>query len=85
MTRSSTLLTRIPQPPGQSVQVEVTKVRSPRGGTGVHGQFWVQMEMSSVSFQGSGESVEPAAPPTMNARKLRRSIFIYPSLELPRG
>jgi hypothetical protein len=69
----------MPQPPEHSVQTDRTHVTSPRCGTGVHGQFWVQIERSSVSFHGSGERAVPAAPPIANARKLLLSIFIgYP-------
>jgi hypothetical protein len=34
------------------------------------------MAISSVSFQGNGESAVPAAPPRTNAKKLLLSIFI---------
>jgi hypothetical protein len=34
------------------------------------------MEISSVIFQGSGESAVPAAPPIKNDKKLLLSIFI---------
>jgi hypothetical protein len=34
------------------------------------------MAISSVSFQGNGESVVPAAPPRTKAKKLLLSIFI---------
>jgi hypothetical protein len=34
------------------------------------------MDESSVSFQGSGDSAVPAAPPMMKDKKLLRSTFI---------
>jgi hypothetical protein len=76
MTRWSTFFTDIPQPPGHSVQAERTRLISPLGGIGIQGQFWLQMEISSVTFQGKGDSAVPAAPPRMNAKKLLRSTFI---------
>jgi hypothetical protein len=69
----------MPHPPGHRLQVELTKVVSPLWGTGVHGQFWDQMERSSVNFQGKGESAVPAAPPIAKDKKLRLSIFIESS------
>jgi len=78
-TRFPTLRTLMPQPPGHRVHVELTKVVSPFSGTGVHAQFWDQIERSSVSFQGNGESAVPAAPPITKDKKLRLSIFIESS------
>jgi hypothetical protein len=54
-------------------------VASPFFGMGVQSQFWDQIERSSISFQGNGESAVPAAPPMANDKKLRRSIFIESS------
>jgi hypothetical protein len=54
-------------------------VVSPFCGTGVQGQFWDQMEISSVNFQGKGVSAVPAAPPITKDKKLRLSIFIESS------
>jgi hypothetical protein len=39
ITRSPAFLTEIPQPPGHSVQAELTVLISPLSGTGVQGQF----------------------------------------------
>jgi hypothetical protein len=66
----------MPQPPGQSVHAELTVLTSPFSGIGTQGHIWVQMEISSVIFQGSGESAVPAAPPIKNDKKLLLSIFI---------
>jgi hypothetical protein len=58
------------------VHVESTYVPAPSGGTGVQGQFWDQMEMSSVIFQGRGVSAVPAAPPTTRDKKHLLESFI---------
>ena len=39
----------------------------------------MEMEESSINFQGNGESAVPAAPPIANDKKLRLSIFIESS------
>ena len=75
-TRSSTLRTVIPHPPGQRVQTELLWLYSPSGGTGVHGQFCDHIDESSISFQGIGVIAEPAAPPITNDKKLLLPIFI---------
>jgi hypothetical protein len=68
--------TVIPHPAGHWVQTDFTNLLGPSSGTGVQGQFWDQMAMSSVSFHGTGVNVVPTAPPMTSDKKHLRSIFM---------
>jgi hypothetical protein len=59
----------MPQPPGQRVQAEFSREYAPSLGTGVHGQFCVQIDKSSVIFQGNGDRVMPTVVPRENDKK----------------
>ncbi len=48
-------------------------VDSPFDGVGIHGQFWVQIAVSSSTFQGTGVNMMPAAEPAAN---FKRSLLV---------
>jgi hypothetical protein len=67
----------MPQPIVHAVQCANTEVLSPRAGVGIQGQFWVQMALSSSSFQGTGVKMMPTAePPASFSRSLREKFMI---------
>ena len=72
--------TRSPQPLGHKVQKDCFTSTGPRAGCGIHGQFWLQIETSSNTFQGTGVASRPAAAPALHASRSRRVTFIAPPL-----
>src|SRR3954447_1287073 len=57
--------TRSPQPLGHNVQKDCFTSTGPRAACGIHGQFWLQIETSSNTFQGTGVATMPAAAPAL--------------------
>jgi hypothetical protein len=65
-----------PQPAAHSVHAVYLTFSSPRDGTGVHDQFWLQMETSSATFHGTGVKGRAAAAPPAIVSRFRRDVFI---------
>jgi hypothetical protein len=66
----------MPHPAGQIEHVVKRTDGSPAVGTGIHGQFWVQIAESSRTFQGTGVIRMPAAEPAASFRISLLLIFI---------
>src|SRR5579863_7025270 len=78
--------TRRPHPFGHSVHADCFISTGPRAGCGIHGQFWLQIEVSSSSFQGTGVTMRPAAAPALHTSRSRRVNFmLLPSFVAPKA
>jgi len=63
---------RIPHPAPHKVHVENLSEASPLDGSGIQGQFCVQIAESSSAFHGMGVNKNPAAEPAANRSRSRR-------------
>src|SRR5215471_14903105 len=73
--------TRSPQPLGHSVQLDNFTSTGPRPGCGIQGQFWLQIDVSSSSFHGTGVNARPDTAPALQTSRSRRENFMpLPSL-----